>query len=151
MEVEIPGRGRLVIEHVVLDFNGTLALDGMVSAATEQLIHKVSQQYHVIVATADTFGTASRYAEQWGGRREIVQNGQDKEKLVASLGAGVCAIGNGANDRPMFQMADLAIAVMGGEGAAWESMSAADVVTGRIEDALALLLNPKRLVATLRR
>ena len=103
------------------------------------------------MATADTFGTASAYAEQWGVRRQIVQNGQDKEALVQSLGGGVCAIGNGANDRPMFQVADLAIAVMGGEGASWEAMSAADVVAGRIEDALALLLNPKRLVATLRR
>ena len=32
METEIPGRGRLVIQHVVLDFNGTLALDGQVNS-----------------------------------------------------------------------------------------------------------------------
>lgn len=151
MEAEIPGRGRLVVQHVVLDFNGTLAFDGHVSGETEQLLHRVTQQYQVIVATADTFGTASAYADKWGIRRHIVQNGQDKEALVQSLKGGACAIGNGANDRPMFQAADLAIAVMGGEGASWEAMSAADVVVSRIEDALALLLNPKRLIATLRR
>ncbi len=62
----------------------------------------------------------------------------------------VVAIGNGRNDRMMLDAAALGIAVCGAEGAAAETLEAADIVVGRIVDALDLLLHPKRLVATLR-
>ena len=62
----------------------------------------------------------------------------------------VAAVGNGANDRQMLEAAELGIAVLGGEGLAVASLSAADVVAGSIQDALDLLLYPKRLVVTLR-
>ena len=63
----------------------------------------------------------------------------------------VVAIGNGANDAEMLAAAALGIAVLGPEGLATATLRAVDVVVGRIEDALDLLLQPQRLVATLRR
>ena len=45
----------------------------------------------------------------------------------------------------------LAIAVLGEEGLAMETLNAADVVVPHVNAALDLLLNPLRLVATLRR
>jgi soluble P-type ATPase len=63
----------------------------------------------------------------------------------------VVAIGNGANDAAMLSTAALGIAVLGPEGTARESIEAADVVVTSIEIGLDLLLNPRRLVATLRR
>ena len=51
----------------------------------------------------------------------------------------------------MLKAAALGIAVIGHEGAAFEALAAADVVTHDIFDAIGLLLNPKRLIATLRR
>jgi soluble P-type ATPase len=45
----------------------------------------------------------------------------------------------------------LGIAVIGAEGAASSALAAADVVTTSILDALALLSQPARIVATLRR
>jgi soluble P-type ATPase len=50
----------------------------------------------------------------------------------------------------MVKEAALGIAVIEKEGAAVETLLAADIVCGNILDALELLLNPKRLIATLR-
>ncbi|HZY44758.1 MAG TPA: HAD hydrolase family protein, partial [Anaerolineae bacterium] len=61
------------------------------------------------------------------------------------------AIGNGANDVEMLKAAAIGIAVLGREGTASEAIAAADIVTLNVIDAIDLLLNPKRLVATLRR
>jgi len=59
-------------------------------------------------------------------------------------------MGNGRNDRLMLQEAALGIAVIQTDGAAKEAVLAADVVVTGILDALALLLYPLRLTATLR-
>jgi soluble P-type ATPase len=51
----------------------------------------------------------------------------------------------------MLKAAAIGIAVLGHEGAASEAIAAADVVVFDIVDAIDMLLNPKRLIATLRR
>jgi soluble P-type ATPase len=51
----------------------------------------------------------------------------------------------------MLRSAALGITVLGGEGAARETLGACSVVCRDILSALDLLLHPKRLVATLRR
>jgi len=61
------------------------------------------------------------------------------------------AIGNGANDVAMLSEAAHGIAGLGPEGLAVSALLAADVLVASIDDALELLLNPKRLIATLRR
>jgi len=60
------------------------------------------------------------------------------------------AIGNGYNDIYMLDEAALGIAVIGSEGCSVRALEKADIVTNAINDALDLLLNPKRIVATLR-
>lgn len=150
MTLDIPGRASLTWETVVLDFNGTLATDGKVGLAVEPLLHEIALRYSTILATADTFGTATYFAHRLGIRLEVVRNGRDKRALVASLSGGVVAIGNGANDLEMFRAADLAIGIIGPEGAAMASMMTADILVSSAEQALELLLHPDRLVATLR-
>jgi phosphoserine phosphatase len=62
----------------------------------------------------------------------------------------VVAIGNGVNDSLMLKKAALGIVVIGGEGAAQKTIKEADIVVKDIHDALGLLLNRLRLIATLR-
>ena len=150
MDVHIPNRGTVSIHHVILDFNGTLAVDGVVEDSTVQFVRTLCKQYRVILATADTFGTAGAFAEQLGVAWQRVQTGEDKKAIVQSLGGAVAAVGNGANDVPMFRAADLAIAVLGSEGLDVRAMREADVVASSIGRALELLVYPQRLVATLR-
>lgn len=147
IRLDIPGRGVLEMEDLVLDLNGTVALDGEVLAA-------LSESLSVHLVTADTKGQAAAVAGQLKVRLVLVTPGDEagqKRALVEGLGAErVVVIGNGANDAGMLQVAELGIAVLGPEGLAVEALRAADVVVG-IHDALDLLLNPRRLVATLRR
>lgn len=150
IEVEIPGRATLALAHLVLDLNGTVALDGKLLPGLADRLAVLSPRLIVHLATADTHGRAATVAEELGVRLALVHRGQEtkeKQALVERLGAAsVVAIGNGANDAGM-----LATAVLGQEGLAVAALGAGDLVVAHIHDALDLLLHPKRLVATLRR
>ena len=152
--MDIPGRGVLELEDLVLDLNGTIALDGEVLAGVPERLAALSESLVVHLVTADTQGQATVIAEQLKVRLVLVTPGDEadqKRALVERLGAErVVAVGNGANDAAMLQAAALGIAVLGPEGLAGEALRAADVVAG-IHEALDLLLHPRRLVATLRR
>ena len=155
IHLDIPGWRVLELEHLVLDLNGTIALDGEVLAGVPERLAALSESLAVYLVTADTQGQAAAIAEQLGVRLVLVAQGAEadqKRALVERLGAErVMAIGNGANDAGMLQAAALGMAVLGSEGLAGEALRAADVVMVSIHDALDLLLHPRRLVATLRR
>ena len=75
---------------------------------------------------------------------------EKKEAYVRKLGArSVVALRNGMNDKKMLSCARIAIAVVGNKGCSREALLAADIQVSNLEDALGLLLNPKRLVSTL--
>lgn len=151
MTIDIPCWKALQLRYALFDFNGTLALDGTVLESTRQRLKAVSQSFEVIIATADTFGTVAAFASSLGIAYHVIQNAGDKELIVKGLTGGVVAIGNGANDELMFSAADLAIGVLGPEGAAWSALSHADVIAPSIDWALELLTHPQRLIASLRR
>ena len=57
--IDIPGHGPLPLRHLVLDYNGTLALDGnLVPGVAERLTELAAAPgaLRVHVITADTFG-----------------------------------------------------------------------------------------------
>lgn len=152
--VEIPGGPTLTLEHLVLDYNGTLALDGRLAEKVARRIARLAENLKVHVLTADTFGRAR--AELRGVRCELVildpgNEHRQKSEYLERLGPEKCAaIGNGRNDREMLARAALAIAVLGNEGLAADALSAADIVTLDPVSALDLLLRPGRIAATLR-
>ena len=43
IKIEIPGRETIEIEHVVLDYNGTIALDGQLIAGAAERIRELSK------------------------------------------------------------------------------------------------------------
>lgn len=104
--------------------------------------------------TADTFGSVKDQVAAFHAKVMLIHRGEEaqaKAAYVRQLGSErTVAIGNGRNDRLMLKEAALGIAVVQGEGAAVEALTAADVVTLDILAALDLLLRPDRLTATLR-
>lgn len=153
IEVEIPGRGRLALAHLVLDVNGTLAVDGRLLPGVKERLDALRQQVTVHLLTADTHGQQAAIDAELGLRATIIQHGTaEKGAYVLALGAEqVAAVGNGANDVAMFNAAALRIAVLGPEGTAAALLNSADVLAWDITSALDLLLYPPRLIATLRR
>ncbi len=151
LRLEIPGRRTLQPTHVVLDFNGTLALDGKLLPGVKTKLRELSRRFVLVVCTADTHGTARRALRSIPLELAIVATGHDKPGVLSpKVWKSAVAIGNGCNDAAMFRCARLSIAVLGPEGAASEVLRHADVVTSNVLDAMDLLLYPKRLVATLR-
>ncbi|MBI5439597.1 MAG: HAD family hydrolase [Deltaproteobacteria bacterium] len=156
LTIDIPGRPSLSLAYVVLDVNGTITVDGAISDEVAERIRELGRNLKVWLLTADTFGTAKELARRLGVEAIVLEPGgreqEQKAEFVRGLGPGGCvAIGNGANDTSMLEAADLGIAVLGREGLCPELLTRADLVVTSPEDALDLLLFPRRLVATLRK
>ncbi len=154
LKISIPDYGDLQIEHLALDYNGTLAVDGLLIDGVAERLNRLAGQMLVHIITADTFGRAKAGLADVDCTLTILppdNQPQAKRRYVQLLGAtGVAAVGNGRNDALMLQAAKVGIAVIEGEGAAPAAVQAADVLAPNIMAALDLLLNPLRLKATLR-
>ena len=153
IEIEIPGRETLRITAAVLDYNGTIARDGVLLPEAAERIHTLAELLPVYVLTADTYGTVQTQCEGLGVMvRTFPKAGAAAHKaaIVRELGKGVFAMGNGFNDKEMFDAAELTVAVMEREGLCAALLSHADVMVTAPEDGLDLLLKSDRLRATLR-
>lgn len=155
LDIAIPGDATLTLEHLVLDFNGTLAIDGALVPGVADALRHLANRLDIHVVTADTFGTARQALAGLPVRLVVLAPGHQAEAKrghVEQLGADRCvAIGNGHNDRLLLEAAALGIVVVQLEGAAVPTLLAADVSAPDIVGALGLLLHPSRLIATLRR
>lgn len=153
-ELDIPGFGNVRLLYLVSDFTGTLSIDGRLIDGAKERLNEVSRFLKIHILTADTFGKAK--AELEGINCELhILKGEDhdvqKENFVNILGtSSVIAIGNGSNDRRMLSNAKIGVAVCLAEGCAIDVIKSANILVGSPVDALDLLLNPKRLKATLR-
>lgn len=154
IEINIPGRESLKLKYLVCDYNGTLALDGKLLPGLPALFEALSKQIKIHVVTADTFGFAGKELEGLPVELRILQPGnQDERKLefIRELRVESCfCVGNGRNDKLMLAEAAVGVCLIQKEGASTATLAVADVVCASIIDALELLLNPKRLIATLR-
>lgn len=155
MIIEIPGREKLEIKNVLLDYNGTIAEDGeLKECVKKRVIELHNKGLSVYVLTADTHGTVKAQCKDLPLKIEIFDRSdaaRHKRAVVEKLGRDTCiSMGNGFNDGEMFEASVISVAVMGDEGCSVKSMLKADVVCRAIEDALDLLIKPKRLIATLR-
>jgi len=154
IELNIPGKGELQLDNLMLDFNGTLACDGEVLDGVKERIEALSEKYNVVVVTGDSHGTAKEQLKSFKCAVHVIgpeEQGQQKLKFLRSLGDSVTAcIGNGMNDKYVLQAAALGVIVCLQEGAAAASVTNADIVCRDILDALDLFLNPLRIVTTLR-
>lgn len=155
VEIEIPGRGPFKLENLVLDMNGTIALDGNLNQEVASKIKELASSLRIYIITAGTHGKLDRIEKSLGTTIHKIKpprEAEQKQQFVEKLGADrTLSIGNGSNDTLMLKAAAIGIAVVGTEGAATKAIFAADVVTNNIADAFELLLKPKRLIATLRK
>lgn len=150
----IPGADTLELAHLVADFNGTLAVDGVLLPGVADALRELAGALAIHVLTADTFGTAGEALRDLPVQLVVLPPGRQdeaKRRHLERLGADRCvAIGNGRNDRLMLAAAALGIVVVQREGAAVQTLMAADVVAPDVVAALELLRHPPRLAATLR-
>jgi P-type E1-E2 ATPase len=152
--IVIPNYKTLCLRHIVLDYNGTLAKDGVLKDAAKALLPTLTQAYKVHVITADTFGSVDAQVKDLDVVVKVLESDNhtvEKAEYVKSLIAKTCvAIGNGNNDALMLKTAELGIALIGDEGCSTQTLMQSDLVCKSIQDALELFMHANRLVATLR-
>lgn len=153
--IDIPGFKTLTLKHLVLDFNGTLAIDGRLIEGVREKLASLSHQLDIHVLTADTFGSASRELEGLDLKINILNSKEQdtqKEDYVNRLGSeAVIAIGNGRNDMLMLRRAALSVALLQSEGIFAGLAENCHILCPSINEALNLISNPLRIIATLRR
>jgi soluble P-type ATPase len=152
--VAIPGFGAVELRHLVLDYNGTLAVDGRLLPGVREALAELADQIEIHVVTADTFGLAGVELAGLAVNLTIIPEADQAEVKLAHLehlgATSVFAIGNGRNDRKLLAAAAVGVAVVQAEGASADTIAEADLVAPSVVDALDLLRYPKRLIATLR-
>ena len=154
LEINIPGKGRITLEHLVLDVNGTLAVDGELIEGVSQSLNHLRDSLEVHLVTADTHGKQHLIDRQLNLKAARLQAGNEAEQkadYIDRLGhEQVVAIGQGANDAGMLKHAAIGICVLSPEGTALSTLLSADVVVPDILTAFSLLEKPNRIVASLR-
>jgi soluble P-type ATPase len=151
IDVEMPGGVIRSFTDLVLDYTGTLSLDGMLLPGVVERLEIIAANLRITVLTTDTFGTAAEQLKGLPVEIRVIRYSIEKAEVILRMGCEkVIAIGNGRNDVTMMELAGIAIAVIGQEGAAGELLRVADVVVRNVHDALDLVTNPLRLKATLR-
>lgn len=154
IEYTIPGYNNIRAEYLVLDYNGTIAVDGILIPGVLDMLKRISLSLEVHVVTADTFGKAGEQLEGAECRLTILGAGsQDlqKARYIKMLGPEkVIAVGNGRNDSLMLKEAAVGIALVQAEGASAGAIINSDIVCTSVMDAFQVILNPLRMAATLR-
>ena len=154
MKIVIPEYKTLDIDTLFLDFNGTIAVDGIIPAGVKQRLTALAELFRIYILTADTNGNAK---DQCEGLPVILQtfptgNAREyKKELIKATGSKHCAaMGNGRNDELMLKEAALSIAIMDKEGMYGRLFKEADICVRSMQDGLDLFLYPNRIIAGLR-
>lgn len=155
IELSIPGHKKIQLNHLVCDVNGTLALDGQLIDGVQRWITILRDRLEVHLLTADTHGRQDEIDRVLNLHATRLQPGNEAEQkadYVRKLGASrVIAIGQGANDELMLKESRVGICIMSREGAATQTLLAANVLVPDILTAFELIDKPLRLIATLRK
>lgn len=152
--VNIPGFGDLNLNYALVDYNGTLAVDGKLIPGIAELLNTLAKHLEIHVITGDGMGTAKSELANVHCKLTITpaeNQGLTKQKYLHTLNPDeTVAIGNGRNDCFILKEAALGIAIMGEEGLAGEACRSADLILPSIFLALELLQNTHRIKASLR-
>lgn len=154
LSIKVPGRCDYTIENIVFDYNGTIAVNGIIPPSIKEKLLILCKMANVYVLTADTYGSAAKECQ---GLDIVLKTfpsdnaGDYKAKVVNELGRDkTMCFGNGYNDIKMFEIAALSVAVLEKEGMCSALMKESHIMVKSIEDGINLLLNPNALIATLR-
>jgi soluble P-type ATPase len=152
----IPNGKSLEIRNILFDINGTIQFDGNISREISQKIMELKEFFNIILVSADTRGNLKELAELLKVRYEKLDQNRPEHKQKGEIiekynKDHTIAVGNGKNDELMLSKAILGIVVIGSEGASVKAINAADIVVNNPIDAINIILDEKKVIATLRR
>ena len=152
MLIKGPNKEIINIENIILDLNGTLAVNGQVSEKAKQLVVELKQLgYKLVLISGDIRGNAKNVAEELDLDLYLGTNSSEKAKQMQRFDKEkTAAIGNARIDIGTFENAKISIATLQSEGIHSGIINYVDLIVPSIEDALNLFIDVKSLEATLR-
>lgn len=152
MKYLIPGLGKLELDSIILDLNGTLTIDGKLAKGVLSKIEKLKKLGFIIyLFSGDTRGNGTEIAKKLNITFIKTINKDDKADEIKKLNPDKCvAIGNGFIDIEKIKLAKLSIVTLQKEGAFTKTLLESDIIVPSIIDALDLLIDSNKLIATLR-
>ena len=153
MQYNIPEQGKLEIQTIILDLNGTLSVAGTVPDGVKQRIEQLKEMgFQVLFFTGNTRNDADGLSQELGIEWKLAKSAKDKRDLALELGSDTCvSIGNGLIDLELMKVVRLGIVTLQAEGVHVLTLFASDIVVPTINDALDLFIDEQRLIATLRK
>ena len=70
--IKIPGREELSLNHLILDYNGTIAEDGEIIEGIRPRLAELAKELSIYVITADTHGTAAKKNNVCAGKFHVI-------------------------------------------------------------------------------
>jgi hypothetical protein len=153
IDIRIPGFGQVALEHLVLDFNGTLACDGVLSDGVRALLVRLSRDLEITSSRRTPTAMRPPHARACPAGWSSCPKGPGRFEagLCADAGHGTDGLHRQRPKRPAHgPRAAIGVCVIGEEGASAGTAAAAHVVCRSAGEALSLLIHTRRLVATLR-
>ena len=152
MKIQIPKGKTIEINTIVLDLNGTLAVKGIVSDKTKELILKLKElNYRIVLISGDIRGNAKTISDELELELFLGATSQEKAEQMQQFDKETTAsIGNARIDIGTFENSKISIATMQSEGIHTGILNYVDVIVPTIEDALSLFIDIKSLAGTLR-
>ena len=152
MRIEIPKGETIEINTIVLDLNGTLSVNGIVSDETKELIVKLKElNYRIVLISGDIRGNAKQISDELQLDLFLGATSNEKANQMQQFDKETtAAIGNARIDIGTFENAKLSIATMQAEGIHTAIIKHVDIIVPTIENALDLFINVKSLAGTLR-
>jgi soluble P-type ATPase len=83
LEVDIPSRRLLRLAYLVLDVNGTVALDGRLVPGVREQLGRLSGSLDVWLVSADTQGTLAELAAALQAKVRRLQSGDEAAQKAA--------------------------------------------------------------------
>jgi len=155
ISIQRPGMESLELHFVLIDFEGTLAMDGRVHPKAKDKVNLLSKRVTVYILTKSSKGKVEETLKKMKAEILYMTEGdssQQKLDVLQRLGPHQTAvIGNGFDDVQIMEQAGLGMCVIGKEGSSTEAVAKADLVVDSVLDALDFLLKPLRQGATLGR
>lgn len=153
MKYTIPEVGEIELNKIVLDLNGTLAVNGsLVPGVKEKIAELRKLGFEMTLFTGDQRGNAKDLCEDLDINLKIAKTGQEKREAMKDFPKeNTVAIGNARIDIGTFENARFSIATLQAEGIHTEILNHVDVIVPSIIDAFDLLLDVNRMAATMRR
>jgi len=153
MKYNIPEVGVLEIKTIVLDLNGTLAVNGKIIKGVKNLLTKIKKLgIKIILFTGDARGNAYDLCKNLDIEFKKAINQKEKEKFFLELDTEkTAAIGNARIDNGKFKHAKLSIATLQEEGIHTGILKYVDIIVPSIIDALNLFIDEKIMKATMRK